>query len=248
MRLFMFAAAVAATFSSNFVASAAVLVIDSFTAGQSAVQVIGMPSGPRSAAAKLDALSIIGGEREIQVERTSMGPNAGQASIDVGFSMAGAAAFASGPGTRGTALFTYDGRDALETFHPTGLGGMNFSGFGLTQFRIAATSDNGGLGVVEVYSAADQFSRATFHLPMDPVGFGFSDVILPFSSFVAVAGGGADFSNVGAIRLMLDGTSAAGTGTGTDADFTAESSVPEPAPLLLLGSGVVLVAIGRRRR
>ena len=247
MRMYSSAALAAAALCGTFAASGAVLIIDPFSVGQGPVQVIGTPSGPRTASGALDTNSVIGGEREILVERTSLSPNAGQTSVDVNLSIGDAATYASGPGTRGRATFTYDGDDAVNAFSPTGLGGIDFSVLGLTQFRVRATSDSGGLGIVEVYSAAGQFSRASFTLPADPIDFNFTDFVIPFAEFAAMAGGGANFSNVGAIRFILDGTSAAGTDIGVEF-IRAESPIPEPSAVLLFGSGLAAVAIRRRCR
>lgn len=224
-------------------AEAAVILIDPFSAAQATVQVVGAPAGPRTASGALDTGTVIGGEREMRVERTSLAPNAGQTSVDVSLAVSDVATFSSGLGTRGFAVFTYDGDDSLSTFNATGLGGVDFSVTG--QFRVRAISDLGGSGVIDVFTNSGNASRATFTIVPDETG-SFLDYVIPFSSFSTLLGGGANFSSVGAIQFTVDGTTRSATDIGVDF-VLAESGVPEPAALVLLGSGLVALALVRRK-
>lgn len=246
MKIAYTAALAAAALYAPLRADAGLILIDPFTATQAALQVIGSPAGPRNVSGALDTGTVIGGEREVRVERTSLAPNAGQTSVDVNLSIEEAATFASGPNTAGRAIFTYDGDDSISTLNTTGLGGLNLTTGGIGEFRVRATSDLGGVGILDVYTNAGLVSRRTFNLAPDPT-FTFVDYVLPYSSFVDLVGTGADFANVGAIRFTVDGTSVAGTDVGIDF-IAAGSPVPEPAAFLLFGSGLAAVALRMRRR
>lgn len=218
------------------------LFIDGFSDFQD-VSVSGMPTGYKSASDFLSGGSILGTERDLFIERTSN--NGGSLSVDVNSSFGDAMAYASSPATFGRGIVTYDGIDGSNALDYTGLGGVDLTDggqyYGLT---LHSTSDLGASIRFTIYT--DETHYSTYLLPVlaDPT-FTFARYFADFADFTdGGVDGGADFSNVGAITMELDGTSHPGTDIGFDY-FAA--TVPEPSgALLLLCAGVVLILRNRR--
>lgn len=220
------------------------IFIDGFSDFQD-VSVSGMPIGPKSTTDFLSGAAILGAERDIFLERTSS--NGGSVSVDVNSSFADAMAFASSPATTGRGLITYDGVDGNNALDYEGLGGVDLTGsgqyYGLT---LHSTSDLGATIRFTIYTDALHYSTYTLPVLADPT-FTFARYFADFSDFTdAGLSGGADFSNVGAIVMELDGTSHPGTDIGFDY-FAA--TVPEPSgALLLLCAGMLLIFRSRNPR
>ena len=135
-------------------------------------------------------LAILGGEREVDNTTNSFSVQSsdGQFSAVMNF-------FES-------VRFVYDGTDeSVEMFNHEGLGSLD----------LAATSDafiitdiwptGSGVAVdVALYTDATRASYATrvIGTPLDPV-----DLVIPFTTFMPLIGEGVDFSNVGAIELVV---------------------------------------------
>ncbi len=219
------------------------LLIDVFDAAQT-VSVSGAPLGPKSIFDSITAPGILGGERDVFLQRTSA--NSGSISVDVDGSFAGALAYASSPATTGSALMTYDGTDGASGINFTGLGGIDLTQAGLNLgINLSTTSDNGASVTFTIYTDATHFSLFTVPVLADPT-FTFTDYFVDFASFVPTgADGGANYTNVGAITVLLDGTSNPGTDIGIDY-FAA--SVPEPAGSLLVLCAGLFWMMRRRER
>lgn len=186
----------------------AAITIDSFDVTQQFVIVVGFPAGVRSATSVVGAPEAIGAERDIFITRTSTG--AGSTSTDVDLTVDGVLAYSAGPFTTGHALVEWDGNDGTaNTLDPTGLGGVDLTQGGLnTGIVISVTSDLGTTLELTLYSNGADFSLASIAIPPDP-SFTPSLVFIPFSAFSVGGGAGADFGNVGAVTLFIDGSVAA---------------------------------------
>ena len=62
--------------------------------------------------------------------------------------------------------------------------------------------------MLTIYTDANDWSTATVTIPDTTDGTATQDVFVPFTSFSSGAGTGADFTNVGAIQLVLSGPAA----------------------------------------
>ena len=228
----------AAIVLTNAVSLQADVIIDPFN-GYQTLSASGTPAGPKNAFASLTDPIVLGGERDVWLSRTSS--NSGSVSMDVDGSFNGALAYASSPATSGYALITYDGTDGSSALNYTGLGGIDLTQSGVnTGVAIGTTSDIGAAATFTVYSDATHYS--TYNVPvLADIDFNFTRYFATFSSFTTGAGaaGGADFTNVGAITLKLDGTANPGTDIGVDY-FVA--TVPEPSgSMLILSAGLVFI-------
>ncbi len=136
---------------------------------------------------------------------------------------------------------TWDGQDNSPDIDFDGLGGVDLTPTPLEEgFLLQLTNDLAGFDIkIDVYTDAMNFSSSTININTANPGTG--NPVNVFSSFVddfTIAGGtGADFSNVGAVQITLDGPQDIDATirlveTGPDPDGQPE--IPEPSSVLSL--------------
>jgi len=172
--------------------------IDSFSQTEQNLEADGATPTATSIAAASEA---IGGERDIAIALTT-----GTLPLTLSIDQANSnlLAFGAELGVTGTALIQYDGADGSTTLNATGLNGVDLtdgqSGAGI---RLTAFGDQSGASAtVRIYSNAGNSSSAQFVIPNQGSA---EELFIPFSAFTALSGGGADFSNVGAIEVFMQG-------------------------------------------
>jgi hypothetical protein len=150
--------------------------------------------------------------------------------------------------------------DAVLNF---GLGGVDLTGAATRdRFRTQARSDIAGKVHLAVFTSATAYSFATFDLPAAGIAASYSNFAIPFASMamgapallvsdlgLGVATSMADFTNVNAIAMFIDGTLP--NPAGLDAQFTlleVNSNVPEPATFGLVGAALAAASLLRRKR
>ncbi len=150
------------------------------------------------------AFEAIGNARDIQATFTSgsgsVGLTISSASEDLTFGLMFAV---------GSLLVQYDGEDGSISLDATGLAGVSLgsgmpgeavptgSGFHVETHATGVMDDL----VISVYTDATNFS--TYRLAI-PVSATFVEEFIPFSSFTAAQGAGADFNDVGGIEASID--------------------------------------------
>ncbi|RME01300.1 MAG: hypothetical protein D6816_12500 [Bacteroidetes bacterium] len=142
---------------------------------------------------------MIGGERDVLVVRTA---GADTVVANVNTTSPGQFAFSVGASTRGTALIQWDGADGACTLNATGLGGVNLNPDDGIALQVTSADLNSRI-TLRVYTDASNYSELTYTIPnaiATSTTFTF-----PFEQFTDV-GTGADFGNVGAIEVFVDGT------------------------------------------
>ena len=245
--------------------SAGPIVIDAFGTAQNQITVgPGTPgANPLSANGGIAAPDALGGARNIGLTRTT---GNGQDSVVVG-QTPNLFEFSSAAANNSVGRIIWDG-DTNGTVNPTGLGGVNLTGGGTNTFlRLQARSDITGTLYITVFTSATSYSTVAITLPA--AGFGatpFTEYIIPFSSFtqgapanvtsssigfnLGAATGAANFSNVGAITLYVDGTGGSSAGLDTQIRLLQADGVvtPEPVTLALAGAGLGLIGLLRRRK
>ena len=192
----------------------------------------------------------IGGERDLIVNRTSVN---GEVSLNVNNPvLPNVLAFDSNSTGEGTQRVTYDGFDGSAAVNDAGLNTDLTSGGAAQGITLDIGGDlANGNAVVRLFSddgvagTATRFSSFTLPIPVTGGGTTVSEFI-PFSSFAA-SGGGADFTDIGAIELDISGpTNLNGTANlvGTlgptiftqnfasleSADLNLNKSVSDPTP------------------
>jgi uncharacterized repeat protein (TIGR01451 family) len=182
--------------------------IDSFDS----TQVVDVsPPLPASTPSTLNDPDVMGGERDMFVELTEGSDIWSSVSL---ISAQGYMRLASGSLVSGNAKIVWDGQDGSATsVNPTGLGGLDFTQFQgntMTGIVLNAGADHPNCVVkLKVYTNGGQWTEYTATVPESAGGaatklFTFNFNSTPSSS----AGGGADFSNVGAVELTFVGVSA----------------------------------------
>ena len=189
----------------------AATTIDSFdTTTQIAQALVG---GPTPVADATDAVEALGGERDFFVDATG-GTNGSQVVLRANTGgTSNLLTFATDPGTNGTRIVTYDGDDDDgQTLDPTGLGNFDLSTGSAESFRLQIGTDLTGTDVtIQVFTDAGNSSSVTVPIPVTAGGTATEQLNIRFSDFTTASGTGADFTDVGAIRLSFEG-SAAGDG------------------------------------
>jgi len=170
--------------------------IDSYeTATPPVTATVGTPSIEGSTL----AAEAIGGERNVQAIHTS-----GVSSVEVEVAEIGdMLTISAGAGTAGSALIQYDGPDGTIALDPLGLNSADLSGGdAFAGINISIAADNpGGTMELRFYTNATDFSSRTLNIP-DTAGM-FSEFFVPFSTFTPL-GNGADFTDIGAIEVLVD--------------------------------------------
>ena len=211
------------------------------------VEVSRFSTPPATEFGSFEDVNAFGGERDISVTRTSSG--FGTLSVDVGLSGPGTFSYASGPSVAGSALITWDGKDASSAIDYLGLNNMDFTDSGInTGIEVGATSDLGTILTFTFYTSETQFSSYDLNITADPsftplvYGFYFDGLAAATPTEIGL-GGAADFSDIGAITLGIDGES----NPGTDVFLTSVAFVPEPRIPFFIGFAVCFLVLRRRR-
>ena len=168
------------------------IVIDDFNSG--ALTVV-LNSAPGTAVNFVDgnAGTVLQTERTLRVSGSSVA--GGNISSTSGL---GSYGFTRPAGSDGTLEIWWDGNNNSTTFQPTGLGGVNLTANGQNAFRFQITSSSSAALSLAFYVWTDGSNLSRGELTL-PAGGGTID--LPFASFGVFGGGGAVFTNVGALFL-----------------------------------------------
>lgn len=141
----------------------------------------------------------LGGFRDMEV--TSDGTGFAKTLLEAKDGLLG---FSNAVGVTGTGTVVWDGDDDPTVINTTGLGGMDITAGGLNSILMnVVSSDLPDLGVTfSIYDMDSNVSSLSYIInPPIPASSGPKEIAFFFDDFV----GGADFTNVGAIALTLDG-------------------------------------------
>lgn len=192
------------TFDATDVMGQSGTVIDSFN--QTQQEALAQTGGSTTDENSADAPEALGGERDLFVMLTS-GTGSVQLRV-LAFGVNPVLQFDNSAGVVGERTATWDGQDNDgDDLNPTGLGGVDLTDGGAsTAFNLLIGADNpNGLVTIRVFTDGLNWSQGSVAIP-NTGGLATSTVILDFSSFIVGGGSGADFSNVGAIQLMIEGS------------------------------------------
>lgn len=182
--------------------------IDDFESEQIASAAPPLPSSQDST--KYDS-GVLGGERDMYVELTQGSDKYSSVSLISG---GGYLRLASGTMVTGNAKVVWDGQDGDATaINPTGLGGLDFTKYNgntMTGIVLSVGADHPNCVVkLRVYTAAGKWTEFTATVPETAGGAATKNLTFSFDGVPSgSAGGGADFSNVGAVELTFVGVTA----------------------------------------
>jgi len=180
------------------------MMIDSFDSTTQAVAVTS--TVPMSDSNSMLASEALGGQRDLFVELLS---GAGGVELEVNLLNLGLLTFSNKLDAVGRGVVTWDGPDNdADQLDPIGLGAIdlteNGSNLGV-RYILLGGEVSGGVLTMHIYTDAGNYSSVSQAIPQMPVGMGEIVMLLRFSDFAVSGGSGADFTNVGAIQLEIQG-------------------------------------------
>lgn len=221
--------------------ASATIIIDNFNSGDQSLSVRQAAPNSSSLVWGLLEADVLGGTREVLLPWIG---GASRTFADVNLDDNGTLDYAQGPGTESRLTIIWEREQSPDQIGLSDYNlGVDLTAQGDTGF--VANLLNIDLPIkfrIEVYTDA---SNASY---WETVGAGGDTgaKYVPFAAFSTLSGGGADFTNVGAIKLVIDGTGYPDTDVSIDYFATG---VPEPSTLALAGVALFgAVFMARRRR
>ncbi|MCC7333491.1 MAG: DUF11 domain-containing protein [Pirellulaceae bacterium] len=161
------------------------------------------PGGTASDQATTAAGEALGGERDIQVNNTTV-LTSGSQNLDVAVS-GGLLSISPDFGVTGSVIVSYDGVDlSADTLDHTTLPLTDLTANDGEAFEFLVGSQPGNSLTVSVYSGGTNFSSVTVPLPDTSVGPPQVNLIIPFADLVVAGGTGVTLTGVTAVRFQVD--------------------------------------------
>lgn len=155
----------------------------------------------------LAATEALGGERDLLVSYVSGAFDADLRASNATSSLV----ISSDLGTTANYAVVWDGPDGDATnVAATGLGGIDLTAAGVAdRLQLMIGADHVGVTLtINVYTDAANSSQFVTSVPVTAGGLATSELLVLFTNITGVAGTGADFTNVGAIEILVDGVPA----------------------------------------
>lgn len=264
MNKFAKLAAAAALVCAGAANAGTVATVDLFSANQAKLTDATTGDGGLSSQVGPDALTILGGYRDLSIELKQNLTGAATSSISVS---GGLLQISNDVGAASTAIVRWDGSNSGASINTSGLGGANISnGDPTAAFEIMTVSADAGFTfVIEAYTqgtatdATGSWSKVSitsnahaFSLPgtksyISLLGFLDCTNSIPFPGVTVSCGATpVDFTNLGALQVVVDPL-----GKQVDLDLSLNqivTTVPEPGAIALVGLAMLGAGVASRRR
>ncbi len=183
-------------------------MIDSFASTSQYVS--GSLHGGKTGTSSQSTSDAIGGHRNLYVQLTTAG---GGVSLGADADWPGLLDYGANAASNGIFWVNWDGNNSNPAIlNPTGLGGVDITSQGAStgiEINAAADHDTGSI-MLKVYTDAGDWSWAS--VPISDTGDGSlasgDSQFVAFSSFAVGGGTGANFAQVGAIQMSINGVNA----------------------------------------
>ncbi|QDS90303.1 Cna protein B-type domain protein [Rosistilla ulvae] len=181
--------------------------VDDFSEGSQSLQADAVTTSVESFfSSPAGSQSILGRERDLMLNYTS----GLRVNLDVD-TTTGVLTYSSASGAVGGYTVDYDGIDGSATLDATGLGGVDLTNNGSAdQLMLMMGADIAGVPItITVFTDAGNYSTFSTMVPVTAGGIASDELLIPMTDFDAnQTGTGADFNNVGAIRVEISGAAA----------------------------------------
>lgn len=221
---------------------AAYVYVDTFTSPTQSLTVAF--GGPGSDYSYTNSSVAVGGEREALLVRTNTSTDV---TSFIASSLTNGITYGAPGSALGYARVIYDGVDGSNgaaSVNYAGLASLDLTDGGINdQFHIRGGAEiNGGQFIITVYSTSNDYSVQTLAVPnVGTEAFQFTNFFFSFAGMTDF-GSGADFTDVNAIILELNGLSQAGVDMGLNL-FVA---IPEPTGWWIASALGAIVMLRRR--
>ena len=180
---------------------AAAVAVDTFNAGTQ--DLTADPTTTSISGFVNAAGDVIGTERDTQVNWQS---GAGEVKVEIDRFESNKLSFTQGSGVTGDALLQWDGSDgSMNRQYTLGADLTDSNTNDSFVLRLLANDLSTGI-TLKVYTDASNWSQYSLNTPGSIPDGSHVDIVIPFTSFSVGGGAGANFGNVGAVEMVIDGT------------------------------------------
>ncbi|MCO6451524.1 MAG: DUF11 domain-containing protein, partial [Caldilineales bacterium] len=180
-----------------------IFYLDNFEFPQDRLSLQGLADVGKTKSSSVIGPGIIGTERDIWIKLVSAGSYGVSGEVT-----AGGYGYDQGPSVHAQSEIQWDGVDGSPTLDPTGLGGFDITdGYRKDSLQLAIIFLDNPVDL-DFSIFTDGSNASTYALPLPGGMYTPQEVVMPLKLFTTSLGSGANFSDVGAVSIFIESTSA----------------------------------------